>query len=252
MASASPVEKILAKELSKKFHLVTMEQELIEYREVIELFDELYDEYPISYGKSVSRKERESSEYHSATLVYGEIKFLPFAKQIRKLYEYGFPEGGGGVFVDIGCGTGKPVFAAALLHDFDCCIGIEILEGLTGVCTKVLNNWKRAVRHKCSRQKFNMDIRFIHGDATCIDWWSDADVVFANSTCFDDDLMTKLANRADLLKPGAFFITTTKRLPSEQFVLLETTKMPETWGRATTFIHRRRSAEEGMVQVALP
>jgi hypothetical protein len=32
--------------------------------------------------------------------------------------------------VDIGTGAGRAVFAAALLHDFDKCMGIEILEGL--------------------------------------------------------------------------------------------------------------------------
>lgn len=242
--------KKLAEDLSKKFFEVKMEDERIDYQDAVELFDALYVEYPIAYGKAVSRQERESFEYHSTTLVYGEINFLPFARHFRKIYKYGFPEDGGGVFVDIGCGTGKPVFAAALLHDFDCCIGIEILENLTGVCAKVLNNWKRVVRHKCSRSKFNIDIRFIHGDATCIDWWTDADVVFANSTCFDDELMLKLADRANQLKPGAFFITTTKRLPSEQFRLLETAKMSETWGQATVFIQKREDIEGGADAVA--
>ena len=55
-----------------------------------------------------------------------------------------------------------------------------------------------------------MDIRFIHGDATVIDW-RDADVVFANSTCFDDALMDKLATCASNLRDGTFFITTTRK-----------------------------------------
>ena len=58
--------------------------------------------------------------------------------------------------------------------------------------------------------KYNMDIRFIHGDATVIDW-RDADVVFANSTCFDDALMDKLATCASNLRDGTFFITTTRK-----------------------------------------
>ena len=55
-----------------------------------------------------------------------------------------------------------------------------------------------------------MDIKFVHGDATVIDW-SDADVVFANSTCFDDETMEKLACSASRLRVGAFFLTTTRR-----------------------------------------
>lgn len=63
-------------------------------------------------------------------MVYGEIEFLPFAKILHKLKGYGGLQKPGGVFVDVGCGSGRPVFAAALYHDFDRCIGIEILEGL--------------------------------------------------------------------------------------------------------------------------
>ena len=36
----------------------------------------------------------------------------------------------GGVFVDIGSGLGKGVLTGAFLHEFDECIGVEILEGL--------------------------------------------------------------------------------------------------------------------------
>lgn len=43
--------------------------------------------------------------------------------------------------------------------------------------------------------------------------WSDGDVVFANSTCFDDSLMRRMASAATALKKGTFFITLTKRLP---------------------------------------
>lgn len=31
-------------------------------------------------------------------------------------------------FIDLGCGAGKAVFAAALLHRFGACIGVELLE----------------------------------------------------------------------------------------------------------------------------
>jgi len=40
--------------------------------------------------------------------------------------------------------------------------------------------------------------------------WSDGDVVFANSTCFDDELMLELSKKAELLKPGAIVVTFTK------------------------------------------
>ena len=50
---------------------------------------------------------------------------------------------------------------------------------------------------------------------------SDGDICFANSTCFDDDLMKAMSEKAELLQPGAYFITFTKPLTSTQFEILE-------------------------------
>lgn len=40
--------------------------------------------------------------------------------------------------------------------------------------------------------------------------WSDGDVVFANSTCFDDELMIDMSEKATKLKAGAIVVTFTK------------------------------------------
>ena len=52
----------------------------------------------------------------------------------------------------------------------------------------------------------------VHGDILKIDW-SAADLVFANSTCFDIKLMRKIEERAMSMKKGSWMITTTKKLP---------------------------------------
>ena len=60
----------------------------------------------------------------------------------------------GGKFYDLGSGTGKPVIAAAILHNFDVCVGIEILEGLYSMSldvaaaynSKVINKFKFILR----------------------------------------------------------------------------------------------------------
>lgn len=69
--------------------------------------------------------------------------------------------------------------------------------------------------------------------------WSDGDVVFANSTCFDDDLMDSLSQEAENLKPGAMVVTFTKGMTSDKFEVLERKRYKMSWGPATVFIHRR-------------
>ncbi len=63
--------------------------------------------------------------------------------------------------------------------------------------------------------------------------WSDGDVIFANSTCFDDQLMESMSEQAEKLKPGAFFVTFTKGLTSKAFELLERKRYRMSWGPAT-------------------
>ena len=51
--------------------------------------------------------------------------------------------------------------------------------------------------------------------------WSNGDVVFANSTCFSDELMAELSQQAEKLKPGAIVVTFTKGMTSKAFEMLE-------------------------------
>ena len=84
-------------------------------------------------------------------------------------------------------------------------------------------------------------IDFYCGDCTnfiSIDW-SDADVCFTNSTCFDDVLMGAIAKQAVNMKKGSFFISLTKRLPSNEFKVIENELYNMSWGGATVYVHQK-------------
>ena len=208
------------------------------------LFKHLYAPWPKTLGKKASRLAREENEFTHSSLVYGEVEYEPFVALLGVLLEDGLRPGG--VFVDVGCGAGKAVFAAAIGHDFDKVVGIEILERLHDInADDLLPRFENHVRHEVmpeSRQ--HCDVEFVLGDATVLDW-AEARVVFANSTCFDEALMVRLADRAAALAPGAYFVTTTTALPSDRFELRWKGFMRETWGDATVFVQRRREPGEG-------
>lgn len=146
-------------------------------------------------------------------------------------------EGEGGVFYDLGSGTGKPTFAALLVHPFAKAQGIEILESLHSVSEALLARWNDEAF--AERIGTAPDVSFIHGSFLEAPWWEDADVVFMNSTCFDDTLMQHIATQAAGLKKGAFVISFTKRLPSHHFTVLEDEVYEMSWGGATVFIQQK-------------
>lgn len=185
-------------------------------------------------GKQLSRIERESKCMLGKTsLTYGEIDEENFttilmrtccgSKQQTK------------IFYDLGSGTGRAVFAARLTQDFTVIRGIEILETLHAA----------ALSSKVAFEELTMAslvvpncVSFINKALLDYDW-SDGDVVFANSTCFDGDLMNKISSQGEQLRPGALFITFTKALTSLKFELLERSQQSMSWGPATVFIQRR-------------
>lgn len=91
------------------------------------------------------------------TLVYGEIDFQNFLLALEKVkfYEFIFfnqikkKYGGlsqkGGVFYDLGSGSGKAVFAAALYHPFKKCVGYEILENLHNISMILKDKWEKEI-----------------------------------------------------------------------------------------------------------
>lgn len=84
------------------------------------------------------------------------------------------------------------------------------------------------------------EFEVVNGDFLIYDW-SDAAFVFANSTCFTPELMEALANKAEQLKPGTFFVTFTKKLPglSENWELRQGFRRLMSWGIATIYIHKK-------------
>ncbi len=144
----------------------------------------------------------------------------------------------GGKFYDLGSGTGKPVFAAALLHDFEKVTGIEILSGLHKTSLELLEKYKKDFKETMTEAKDKMKIEFVCGDFTKLDW-TDASLLFANSTCYDGALMNELAEAAKNCKVGTFMITFTKKLPSPLWQVLEFQRYQQSWGEATVYIQKK-------------
>ena len=201
--------------------------------ESLALYNELFYDTSLEIGKTLSKDERDSNDLNEdKSLIYGEVDFASFYKVLRKVNP-----APGSTFYDLGSGTAKAVFIARLTQDFGRCLGIEILEGLHSQAVKIVDRYNKKFRnYLCTGLDLHASVHlgsFLEYD------WSDGDVVFANSTCFDDTLMTDMSHRAENLHPGAIFITFTKGLTSSKFEVLERKRYRMSWGPATVYIHRR-------------
>lgn len=78
--------------------------------------------------------------------------------------------------------------------------------------------------------------------------WRDGDIVFANSTCYDDVIMDKLSIMARGMKKGAFFVSISRRLTCSDFVVLENELHHMSWGDATIFIMQKTTDSIGDVE----
>lgn len=215
--------------------------------------------FPLDLGKAKSSKERQDENLMDTNLVYSEIHYDSFAVVLEKIKaKYGRPSVGnsgpqgflqkpGGRFYDLGSGTGKPCLAAAILHNFEVCIGVEKLRGLYESSLEVLHAYNIKGKSRLPRD-FDTEIRYFHGDIFARDVlsleshnWINGDVVFVNSVCFDDNSFRKLADIAVGMKKGSFFITYSERLPVADFTVVDVSIMMQSWGHAKVYIMQKNT-----------
>mmetsp|Transcript_13038 Transcript_13038/g.13027 ORF Transcript_13038/g.13027 Transcript_13038/m.13027 type:complete len:106 (+) Transcript_13038:61-378(+) len=95
------------------------------------IYLDIVKNYPCSFGKVTSKKERQTKNLCSQNLTYGEIVYSSIAEVFEFIKEeYGSFMKPGGTFIDLGSGIGKGVITGALLHEFEECLGVEILDDL--------------------------------------------------------------------------------------------------------------------------
>lgn len=153
-------------------------------------------------GNKITTAEIDLIKKKGGNPTYGEIKPESLTTLLQEL---GITKDD--VLYDLGSGTGKVVVQSCLEFPFKKVVGIELCQNRHEKATHALGQLKQRgfIKKKHS-------IHFIQGDIVetpC----KDATVIFMCSTCFSDELMTKLAEKISQLKKGTRVITL-KRLPN--------------------------------------
>jgi len=191
--------------------------------------------------------------------VYGEMTFrtLAYIYEIIKI-SFGPNSIKEGNFYDLGSvklfltikGYGHVCVQAALLHSFNSCVGIELLGSLHKMSqetkvdydkffeNKINHNEELFSNHKGIMPKLN----FIEGNFIQHNW-SNASMVFTNSTCFDKNVLNEIFHKANDLSKGSIFINTTTMMPKkfkENWHYVTPFNRLMSWGVAKIFIYRRK------------
>jgi precorrin-6B methylase 2 len=147
---------------------------------------------------AVSLKERREKDLMGdTTYTYGEIMFYSFVRILEKAQ----PKPGE-IFYDLGSGSGKAVFIAALVFDFAKVYGIEKLDGLFELSQQQLEKLENQPERKKLLPNKAINVQFIHHDFLTYDF-SDGDVVFINATCFRGEMFNQIIAKLLKLKVGS-------------------------------------------------
>lgn len=190
--------------------------------------------YQSTSGIEISLAERNRLNIVDSSFTYGEINPLTFAE----ILEVAKPEPGE-VFYDLGSGTGKAVFCAALLYNWKKCCGVERLDALHHKSQELLKQFSNLalVRQHFSYKYF--PVSFIQDDFVKIDF-TDADVIFLHATTFGYDILEPLKEKLHLLKPGSRIIIVSKKLEENSFQLIDQSKRMMDWGEGTVLTYVKK------------
>lgn len=174
-------------------------------------------------GHAISYEAKRKLNYTDKTLVYGEILLDSFFEILKEVK----PKDGE-IFYDLGCGVGKPVFAASFLFPFSKSIGIELLQDVYQGALKVKENFEK---NYPKEQINNKKILFINGDIFKTDFF-DGDVIFIHATCLPNQLMEALSKKLENLKKGSRVIVATRSIYSDKFNLQKSITYKMGWGES--------------------
>lgn len=196
-----------------------------------EIFTSLYADVD---GRALSVKEREDKQYSSPSFIYGEVVPDSFYQILKEASPYL-----GKVFYDLGSGTGKAVMLAHLLFDFSESNGVELLSLCYQASVEVKNRYEKEFRPSIAKDiGDSSQISFLHGNFLDFDI-SDADFIFLNSVCFEEDLFESLKVKLESIRPHAHVVSISRPLHSPYFHQYKLEMYKFSWGSANAYFYRK-------------
>lgn len=202
----------------------------MEPTQVQDIFQRLYQNLS---GYEVAQREKNRLGLMEQSTTYGEILPESFVEMLAAA-----SPAEGEVFIDLGSGTGKATFMAALSFPLSRAMGVELLPGLGDLARERLALYDAEFRPHLPEPHQRQRIEFIDGDMFQQDL-SGVDIVFAHATCFPPGLIGQLGKKLEELRPGARVIVAGNTINTPALKFLAMKIMKADWGTALTAIYQR-------------
>lgn len=174
-------------------------------------------------GFGISPEDSKKFEQLGCASTYGEITFQGVDTLLTKLKLTN-----NDVFYDLGCGVGKMVVQVYLGSPVKKSVGIELCHDRA---QKALNIKEQLIKDN----KIEKDRTLAFYQESFLDSnLDDATIIYLASTCFPEDLMKKITDKIETLKPGLRIATLKKLAESAKLKLVEEFILPMTWSDSTT------------------
>ncbi len=199
-------------------------------KDVEHIFNSVYQDID---GYALSRQGKNRLKNNNKALIYGEVTLTALAAILHDLPIQAQHR----IFYDLGSGTGKAVVGAALLGSFERVVGIELVEELAATARQLAQRLPPRFPPQ-ARNHRQIVLEFHHGDFRDYNF-SDGDVIFIQSTCYDAALMHELAQKLLHQKLGSLIITVSQSLIVPHLRVLKTQKCVMGWGTVSVYIHEK-------------
>jgi SAM-dependent methyltransferase len=202
-----------------------------DYEACHKVYNEIYQDIPCDASCKASLADRASMKVQKDyTLTYGELSTMePMWRVLESLIIQSYIKlSNVQRFYDLGSGSGRPVISAAVILDHfataaHCrkpdegsipathCVGVELLPGLFNLSLAAKLAYESTAYYATqSRPAVSFYEGSIFDLAVCD--WTDGDIVYVNSTCFDVKMMLQIYAIAERLRAGAIMITLSRSM----------------------------------------
>ncbi|CAM9697476.1 unnamed protein product [Ectocarpus sp. 12 AP-2014] len=221
--------------------IIETEEAVEDMHKAKKMVDMLYEHLPVQTLKEISQQNRINASLMQDSVAYGEIDISHFLKVMVKLKRiHGSMMSAGGSFWDLGSGVGKCVIAAAMMHNWESCYGVECLEDLRAAARPTLERWRKEEVPKLNSVKAKIRVDFINADAMKQKGWvAEATLLFVHTNFSAKDII-EIKTKADGMKVGAIALSVSlAAVNDDKWGLLAVEQIKTSWGSANLYIHEK-------------